>query len=88
MIETGINLYYINIMDYKTILILFLLLIIGVLLLYIYELRYELTTEKNDNILSIEELLNNDLTHKSEMIKEIKTLKRLLKPKPYNTRKP
>ena len=75
-------------MDYKTILILFLLLIIGVLLLYIYELRYELTTEKNDNILSIEELLNNDLTHKSEMIKEIKTLKRLLKPKPYKTRKP
>ncbi len=75
-------------MDYKTILILFLLLIIGVLLLYIYELRYELTTEKNDNILSIEELLNNDLTHKSEMIKEIKTLKRLLKPKRYNTRKP
>ena len=42
-------------MDYKTILILFLLLIIGVLLLYINELRYELTTEKNDNILSIEE---------------------------------
>ena len=75
-------------MDYKTILILFLLLIIGVLLLYIYELRYELTTEKNDNILSIEELLNNDLTHKSEMIKEIKTLKRLLKPKTYKTRKP
>ena len=75
-------------MDYKTILILFLLLIIGVLLLYIYELRYELKTEKNDNILIIEELINNDLTHKSEMIKEIKTLKRLLKPKPYNTRKP